>query len=264
MIRRMTLPDLTRVLGWAADEGWNPGNDDAAAFLAADPDGFFLHEEAGEPVAAISVVNHDERTAFLGLYICRPEWRGRGIGLALWAHALAHAEARTVGLDGVAAQQANYARAGFVRAGATLRLEGRLAGEPLPEAIDPRPLIALDRAANGYDRTAFLAAWLAPTATRRTVVHGNGFATGRLCQRGCKIGPVVASDAATALDLIRGAAAAVECEEVIVDVPDTNPALIAALEALGFRETFGTARMYRGPAPVAGPTLQATGTLELG
>lgn len=267
-LRHMTLTDLETVLGWAADEGWNPGIDDAAAFLAADPEGFFLHEEAGRPLAAISVVAHDPGMAFLGLYICRPEVRGRGIGLALWTEALRHAGSRTVGLDGVAAQQGNYARSGFAPAGATLRLEGRIApAAPLPEAgpDDFDRLARLDRAANGYDRPRFLQAWLQPTATRRTVILGaTGFATARRCRRGCKIGPVIAPDTGSALALIRGGAARLACDEVIVDVPDANPALIAALEAQGFRETFRTARMYRGAAPVAQPTLQATGTLELG
>ena len=70
--RRMTLADLETVLEWAADEGWNPGVEDAEAFLAADPEGFFVTEDDGVPVAAISVVNHSPDFAFLGLYLCRP------------------------------------------------------------------------------------------------------------------------------------------------------------------------------------------------
>lgn len=90
-IRLMRPDDLSRVLDWAADEGWNPGLDDAAAFLASDPEGFFVTEADGAPVAAISVVNHSPDFAFLGLYLCQPAWRGRGIGLRLWTHALTHA-----------------------------------------------------------------------------------------------------------------------------------------------------------------------------
>ena len=57
MIRPMTVTELELVLDWAADEGWNPGLDDAAAFYAADPAGFLIKEVDGQPVAAISVVN---------------------------------------------------------------------------------------------------------------------------------------------------------------------------------------------------------------
>jgi GNAT superfamily N-acetyltransferase len=266
--------EIDLILRWAADEGWNPGVEDADAFFAADPDGFFAAEANGAPVAAISVVNHSSDFAFLGLYLCRPDWREKGIGHGLWQHALAHAGARTVGLDGVAAQEANYAKSGFVRTGATRRTEGqmqagRVAGvrDAVPE--DMPALIALDAAANGTARPAFQTAWLAPRATRRTVVLDGpdgpwGFATGRLCERGCKVGPVVAPDAVTAVALIRAALAAVGSDAAIVDLPDARGDLVQQLTDIGFTETFATARMYRGPAPLAGPTLMAIATMELG
>jgi GNAT superfamily N-acetyltransferase len=266
--------EIDLILRWAADEGWNPGLEDAEAFFAADPEGYFVAEQNGEPCAAISVVNHSPDFAFLGLYLCRPDWRGKGIGHALWQHALAHAGGRTVGLDGVAAQEANYAKSGFVRTGATLRLEGRLAPHMAAGIRDAAPedipaLIAIDAAANGTARPAFQTAWLTPRATRRTVVLDGpdgpqGFATGRLCGRGCKVGPVVAPDAATALTLFAAALAAVGSQAAIVDVPDARGDLVQRLTGIGFTETFATARMYRGPAPVAGPTLMAIATMELG
>jgi GNAT superfamily N-acetyltransferase len=273
MFRAMTLADLSTVLDWAADEGWNPGHDDAAAFLAADAAGFFVAERDGQPVAAISLVNHDPQVAFLGLYLCHPAFRGQGIGFALWSHALQHAGTRTIGLDGVAAQQANYAKSGFAPHGATLRLQGRMPPPNMPSreagADDFAAMAALDRAANGYARNAFTAAWTTSTAHRRTVVIETatgigGFATARLCRTGCKIGPVIAPHAGSAMALIAAAADRIgECA-VTVDVPHDNTALIAALGTAGFVETFRTARMYRGPAPLAGATLQAIGTMELG
>ena len=112
------------------------------------------------------MVNHSRGGTFLGLYLCRAEWRGQGVGFALWQRALAHAVGRSVGLDGVAAQQAKYARSGFVRTGATLRWQGRLAARadaavrPVMSA-DAAGIAALDLAAGGVARPAFLAAWLA-------------------------------------------------------------------------------------------------------
>lgn len=109
VLRTASIAEVKMMLDWAAGEGWNPGLDDASVFHATDPEGFFIAERDGTPVASISVVNHTDDFAFLGFYICRPECRGQGIGLGLWHHALAHAGPRTVGLDGVAAQEANYA-----------------------------------------------------------------------------------------------------------------------------------------------------------
>ncbi len=263
------------MLDWAADEGWNPGLDDAAPFHAADPAGFFVAEAGGAPVAAISVVVHSGAFAFLGLYLCRPDWRGRGIGYGLWQHALAHAGGRTVGLDGVAAQQSNYAKSGFVLAGATSRYSGLLAPETHPEVRaavpDDAPALArLDAEANGIERPAFLATWLAPSETRRTVVLVRdgiaGVATARLCRYGAKVGPIVAPTPEDALALAAAALAEVTAAPLVtsIDLPEANAALAGTLTTLGFENSFTTARMYRGPAPDAGPTLQAIATMELG
>ncbi len=271
--RTATLGEIELMLDWAADEGWNPGLADARAFQEADPQGFFVAEAEGQPVAAISVVNHSPQMAFLGLYICRPDYRGRGIGYALWTHALNHAGARTVGLDGVPAQEANYAKSGFGLAGRTRRLEGALdrsdTPPPLATVADLEAIARLDRAANGYDRPAFLAAWTAQSDSRKTVLTRTpqgitGFATARLCRGGCKIGPIVAPTVDEALTLARQAASALGRTSVVIDTPDAPQGLGQRLQDMGFEESFATARMYRGPAPWPGPTLQAIATMELG
>lgn len=272
MMRTATADEVGLIIDWAADEGWNPGLDDARAFHAADPEGFFVAEEDGEIVAAISVVNHSDSFAFLGLYLCRPDWRGRGVAFALWKHALAHAGERTVGLDGVAEQQANYARSGFALTGATSRFEGAARPAPALRGATPEDLpalAALDETANGITRPRFLGAWLADCDTRRTLVLDGpegpaGFATARLCREGCKIGPVVAPDGESALALADAAAAALGAEAFIIDVPSAQGGFREALKARGFVATFETARMYRGTPPEAADTLYAVATLELG
>lgn len=99
-IRSMAAHELAWVLDQAADEGWNPGLEDAVAFHAADPGGFLLGQVDGEPVGCISAVCYGPGFGFLGFYIVRPAFRGRGHGLALWRAAMARLGARTVGLDG--------------------------------------------------------------------------------------------------------------------------------------------------------------------
>ncbi len=271
--RRASLSDLEQVLDWAAEEGWNPGLHDASVFFAADPDGFFLAEQDGRAIAAISVVNQSDRHAFLGLYLCRPDQRGKGIGFALWQHALAHAGDRTIGLDGVPAQEANYAKSGFALEDRTRRLTGQLPATPAGGKIagpgDVDGIVRLDTDANGYPRARYIRAWVTDMPDRKTVVlHEDGvligFATARRCREGVKIGPVVAPDAARALHLAGQAAGLLQAASVIVDVPDRAAAFGACLRAAGFEETFATARMYRGPAPAMMPNLHAVCTLELG
>ncbi|WP_375173264.1 GNAT family N-acetyltransferase [Pseudooceanicola sp.] len=273
VFRTASLSDIRTMLDWAAQEGWNPGLDDAEAFHAADPAGFFVAEMDGTAVAAISVVNHSDSFAFLGLYICRPDVRGRGVGLGLWRHALAHAGNRSIGLDGVPEQQSNYRKSGFALTGETRRYGGTFTGPVPPWRLatpqDQAEIRRLDRAANGFDRPAFLAAWVQPGPTRRTVVLGpsegiTGFATARLCKSGCKIGPIVAPDADEAVDLARQAAGSLGQRQVIIDVPDGGRRFSDLLAAQGFEVGFTTARMYKGPAPEGNGTLQAIATMELG
>ncbi|WP_068109105.1 GNAT family N-acetyltransferase [Tropicimonas marinistellae] len=272
--RTAGIADVETMLEWAAREGWNPGEEDAAAFHAADPEGFLLAEVGGTLAAAISVVNHSDEFAFLGFYICRPEFRGRGIGFALWRHALAHAGNRTVGLDGVADQEANYRRSGFERAGASVRYEGRLTAKPEAAVRGIRPtdaaaIAALDMAANGVQRPAFLSAWTADTPTRKTLVLDGpngprGYATIRRCREGVKVGPIVAEGADDAIALAQAALDVLPAETAVIDIPSSNDALRQRLVARGFRDTFATARMYRGTPPTTLPLLQAIGTMELG
>jgi ribosomal protein S18 acetylase RimI-like enzyme len=122
----MRPQEIALALDWAAAEGWNPGLADAACFASVDPDGFLLGAIAGMPAATISVVNYDERFAFLGFYIVRSDLRGRGCGKQMWRSGIEHAGARTIGLDGVLAQQENYERSGFVLAYRNVRYAGSL------------------------------------------------------------------------------------------------------------------------------------------
>jgi len=274
-IRVMNLEDLETVLGWAADEGWNPGLDDPKAFHAADPNGFLVKEVDGEPVAAISVVNHDPSIAFLGLYLCRPEFRGQGHGIEIWRAGIAHAGSRSIGLDGVPDQQDNYARSGFVKYGCTIRYAGHYNAAPDPRMRPALPseipeLVERDMKASGMRRGAFATAWMSETPTRQTIVLANGtdiqgFATFRRCRLGTKIGPLHASSEADARALLASSPFATVHEPVYVDVQDHGSELDTLLRTLGFEPVFETARMFSGVPPETHPApFHAIATMELG
>src|SRR4030095_16247595 len=112
-VRPMRREELAFAIDLAAREGWNPGLHDAECFFSADPGGFLIGELAHEPIGCISAVSYERRYGFVGLYIVRPEFRGRGYGLRLWQAAIARLAGHNIGLDGVVAQQKNYAKSGF-------------------------------------------------------------------------------------------------------------------------------------------------------
>ena len=268
-IRTMQYDDLERVLDWAAVEGWNPGLEDASAFWQADPEGLFVKEVAGQPAAAISVVNHDPDMAFLGLYICRPEFRGQGYGIELWNTALSHTGNRCVGLDGVPDQQANYRRSGFEPNGKTVRYSGYLpktAPAPLATGMNVDFLVEADAHFVGFARNLFAAAWFVDSDTRQTfALDAQNFATARKCRDGVKIGPLYAASQWQLESLMSAISNRFPGEMMIVDIPGQSAALAEYLSDLTFKPAFETARMYKGVPPVQQPPLfAATATLELG
>ncbi|WP_420861870.1 GNAT family N-acetyltransferase [Algirhabdus cladophorae] len=274
-VRNMTELELNDVLGWATREGWNPGVEDAPAFFAADPNGFFVKDVDGCPVAAISVVNHSNDFAFLGLYLCLPGYRGRGYGMEVWRHGLAYAGRRCVGLDGVAAQQDNYRISGFRKTGRTVRYQGVVSHRACPNVVaattlDRSVLLEMERIATGAMRNQFMANWFSRTRSRRTMVlkRGSeiaGFATARECGLGIKIGPIQAENAQDALDLLRAVAPQQDDAPVFVDVPDTAQGLSLLLQQHGFEPVFETARMYLNTPPIGQPPpYHAIACMELG
>ncbi|MET9493691.1 GNAT family N-acetyltransferase [Streptomyces sp. NPDC006552] len=272
-ISRAAFADWPVIQGWAADEGWNPGLGDGACFFAQDPDGFFLGRIDGEPVSAVSVVTYGPAYAFLGCYLVRPDLRGRGHGLATWRAGLRHAGERTVGLDGVVAQQHNYRASGFAPAHRTIRFTGLAAHRAapaagiVPAAAEPAAVLAYDSACHPADRPRFLAAWLAAeghTALAR-VVDGRvtGYGVVRPAHEGRRIGPLFADTADDARALFDALASG--GGPVGIDVPATNTEAVALVEARGLTAGFETARMYTGPVrPYAQDRVYGVTTLELG
>jgi Acetyltransferase (GNAT) family len=78
--------EISLAVDWAAAEGWNPGLADDACFASVDPEGFFIGELDGAPVAIVSCVNYDASFSFLGFYIVRADLRGKGYGLRRHMH----------------------------------------------------------------------------------------------------------------------------------------------------------------------------------
>ena len=71
----------------------------------------------------------------------------------------------------------------------------------------------------------------------------------RPCRKGCKIGPLVADDRATADVVLSALLASVGGGEIFLDVPSINGNAVALAQDLGLVPVFETARMYTGAIP---------------
>jgi hypothetical protein len=87
-IRSLTLQEAAKLVEWAGPEGWNPSPADAPAFFAADRQGFIGCFVDGELASGISAIAYGETFGFIGLYITRPDFRGKGYGLKVWNAAI--------------------------------------------------------------------------------------------------------------------------------------------------------------------------------
>ncbi len=256
LIRTMKREEVAMAVDWAAQEGWNPGLHDAACYISTDPNGFFIGLLDDVPVATISAIRYGASFGFLGLYIVKPEYRGKGYGLRLWEAGLKYLEGRNIGLDGVVAQQDNYQKSGFKPAYRNVRYEGIGGGTPPADpgikALSSLPFEAVESFSRAFfpeDRSVFYQSWITqPGCTALGIIQGEklcGYGVIRPCRSGSKIGPLYAESPELAESLFLALKSTVTSEEpVYLDVPEPNGAAISMARRHEMRIVFETARMY--------------------
>jgi GNAT superfamily N-acetyltransferase len=184
------------------------------AYLAAQPDGWFALDEAGEIVAVGGAVAYG-LFCWLGLVATKPARQRQGLATRISAHLVEWARQRgctTISLDASRSGRPVYEGLGFRVVGETTELS-------LPPAIPDRKssrsvrretqgiekLLALDRRIFGGDRAPLLHA-LSRHADARCYIAANGDdVVGYLFARKRLLGPGCARDEDVACDLVHGA-----------------------------------------------------------
>ena len=255
-IRTMTRNEVNIAIDWAATEGWNPGLYDVDSFYNADPNGYFIGELDNEPIATISAVRYGETFGFMGFYIVKPEYRGKGYGSQIWNAGLKYLEGRNIGLDGVVEQQENYKKSGFNLAYRNIRYEG-VSGGHAPENSEITKLSSLpfetvdsyDRSFFPANRSRFIKSWIRQYEGNALGIMQDGKLAGygviRKCRTGYKIGPLFANTPEVAESLFLALKASVTpSEPIYLDIPEVNLEAIALVERHNMNVVFETARMY--------------------
>ncbi|MGF1772879.1 GNAT family N-acetyltransferase [Vibrio wakamikoensis] len=260
-IRTMTLDEVSVAVEWAAQEGWNPGLNDAQHYHSADPNGFWVGELDGEPIGCISVVKYDATFGFLGFYIVKPKYRGQGYGIQIWNQGMAYLEGCNVALDGVVDQQENYKRSGFVLSHRNIRYEGRSA----QLTFDSNAIVKatsvdfyqVEDYLNGFfpvARREFNHAWFSQMQCTSLVYVKEGKVLGagviRDCHTGYKIAPLFADSEHIANELYAALVSSVEAgKPVFLDVPEVNEPAVTLASSHNMTPCFETARMYTKQPP---------------
>lgn len=284
-IRNMARSEVDALVDWAAREGWNPGLHDAALFWATDPAAFIAADLDGELIGGGAITSYNGEFGFMGFFIVRPEFRGRGLGNTLWHARRERLIARLrpgagIGLDGVFTMQDYYAKGGFVFSHRNMRFRAEIPKRPASPPGDGQEIVPLadvsfdqvldyDRSCFPASRPAFLKGWISqPDALAlgcRRDGKLSGYGVTRRCREGCKIGPLFADDPAAAEALYARLAGFAAGGPVFLDAPENNPAAMELVRRHGMVEVFGCARMYLGPPPaLAHERIFGVTTFELG
>lgn len=276
-VKVATFVEWQNVVEMARNERWNLGLGDDAIFFKVDNKGFIVSVINGEVAASISVVNYSPDYAHLGHYIVRPEYRGKGLGLALWSAAIEHAGMRCIGLDAMPEQENNYSKWGFKTYHRTYRMQGRAAGcaakvENVLEVMRKHlpAIITFDAKFTGYSRSELLSQWLTGDNRQAFILMENqdirALIALRLADEGYRIGPFYAEEQQHAMALLQTALASIPANApVTLDIPEQASEIIDDLSDIGFKKLFHTCRMYRGTPPSEyRKGLNAITSLELG
>ncbi len=281
-IAAMTYKEAEQLMDWAVSEGWNPGYADLEVAWGYDPTAFIAlrfhaegRVEASELVGGGVILSYGGRAGFMGLFIMRPDYRGRGLGRVLWYERLHRLRSRLqptawIGMDGVFAMAPFYAAGGFHYLYRDLRYQGLAPAEAVKAQPPPGvSLISLrdlpfdqlqryDLGVFGVPRGDFLRRWVAASgvmgyAAIRSSTQSEGVLVGygvlRPCRVGYKLGPVFADDADTARTVVYALMSGCPGAQVQIDVPEPNTMAVELATVLGWTESFGCARMVHGEAP---------------
>lgn len=258
MDRALTLADVEGGLRLSVEAGWNQ--------TAADWD-FVISEGAARGafvadrlVATAAAIPHGPDHGWVAMVLVTQDERGRGHAgrLVRWAIDHLASGGRVPGLDATPQGEPIYAAMGFVATGGLVR---HLAQNPLRCApvsgsgvrpareADFGAMLAHDAAVFGADRAPILRHLLARAPGLAHVAVRDGAITGTVFARdgvnAAQIGPIIASDAATATALLDAALVAAPPGPVVVDAAD-QPAFVEALAARGFVARRSFQRMVLG------------------
>lgn len=261
IIRTMKQNEVNIAIEWAAKEGWNPGLHDDQCYFSADPKGFLIALLDDEPIATISAIKYDDSFGFLGFYIVKPEYRGKGYGIQIWNAALEYLKGCNIALDGVVAQQENYKKSGFTLAYSNIRYEGK-GGGTVEQNLDIVPLSVLPfETIDSFEqkffpakRSNFIKVWIDQADSDALGIMQNGELAGygviRKCRLGYKIAPLYAESVELAESLFIALKSKVESSEIVyLDVPEVNKEAVALAERYNMTVSFETARMYTKEIP---------------
>ena len=260
-LRVMTDHDVPLGMRLTEQAGWNQTAADWRRFLEMEPEGCFVAEADGRPVATATACTF-HAVGWIAMVLVDEAVRRRGIGTALVRQTVDYLDRRSVAtarLDATPLGQTVYGRLGFAAECELVRLEGVAPAGPPPHP-NVRPaaqneldaVLALDRQITGTRREKLFEHILRRQPGALHVFSSDSTLTGYLMfregSRAAQIGPGVATSEEAGRALGDALLARCAGQPVFIDVPRANTPAIRWAESRGLRVQRPFTRMRRGPA----------------
>ena len=252
-IVELGVDDAQAGLALSTEAGWNQNEADWRFFLSKGI--VFGLRDGDRLLATAALLPYSANNAWISMVLVTPSWRRRGIATKLVDACLAAATRRglTTWLDATPAGAAVYGPLGFTPALQLrrLRLETPTGNKTTQPPSDGRTdvLIARDRDAMGFDRTALLSEFAARPGSR--IVSGSGaIALLRNGRTARQIGPVLAHRADQALALVNAIIRS-EAGAWLIDAVFSQAEFMHGLVGSGWNIERPFQRMRFGPVTVS-------------
>jgi ribosomal protein S18 acetylase RimI-like enzyme len=273
------IPSLLRMI--SDSEGWSLCFEAPIAWLAVDPNCFFVGRLNGHPVSTICSIRYEESYGFLGCYWVSKDHRGKGLGLTIFKQAISHLDGCNIGLSAVLKQVQNYEKSGFVRFSSDWIFRGLAVHLTVPndqniiEYDDSLfdSIVAYDRQVFPSKRSPWLKEWLKlPKSISRVYIENGevrGYAQLHEGAFSPEIGPCYADSKEIAKELIMNLVnQVVEGKVIRIYLQEENPQAIEFVRELSqyqFEKEATMKRMYtKGPPKIEVGKVWCPSSVDIG
>lgn len=263
ILRNMDAADIPVGLRLCRHAQWNQVARDWEMFLKMSPNGCRV-AQLDTVVGTVATVRYQDHFSWIAMVLVDPEFQRMGIGMHLLLESLDILKnEETIKLDASLPGRQLYLKLNFVDEYSLSRMirpiDQHSSGSSRAEVLhktDFDELIKMDARVFGADRRDLLE-WLFEGASHLAFVikefgEVRGYCFGRIGEHYVHIGPVVASRAELASELVLAALNNCIGQSVLIDIPHFDSDWMKWLESIGFEEQRPFYRMYLGTNRFAG------------